>query len=58
MAIQTRNDERGNLEPPAGVRLALRIGLALALAVGVYLALVRGDAILIDLASLGRFFCL
>lgn len=58
MAIKTRDDERGNLEPPAGVRLALRISLALALAVGVYLAAVRGDAILIDLAGLGQFFCL
>jgi len=42
---------------PRSIRIGLIGALLLALAGAVYLMIVRGDALLIDLAKLGRAFC-
>lgn len=57
-ASRARQGERSGVEPPAPVRRAVLLALGLAILGGLFLALQRGDAIMIDLAGLGRFFCL
>lgn len=59
MAIEVGNhDARQTAEPPTGVRRGLAVGLSLLIAAGVYLAAVRGEALMIDLAGFGSWFCL
>lgn len=58
MSSPSGHDQRTAISPPAGVRRALLACLGLLLAAGIYLTVVRGDAILLDLAGLGRMFCL
>ena len=42
---------------PGRVRLALLAGVGLALAGALYLVWLRGEALLLDLETLGRVFC-
>ena len=45
------------LSTPAAARLAVIVVILAAMTGALYLILVRGDALLIDLAKLGRVFC-
>ena len=45
------------LSTPAAARLAVIVAILAAMTGALYLILVRGDALLIDLANLGRVFC-
>lgn len=50
--------EAGDSRMPRGVRLALVLVLATLMSVAGYLAVVRGEALLVDLAALGsRLWC-
>ena len=42
---------------PAAARFAVVVAILALMAGALYLILVRGDALLIDLAKLGRVFC-
>jgi len=50
-----RQPARGSM--PGRVRVAVVAGLGLALAGALYLVLLRGEALLLDLETLGRVFC-
>jgi hypothetical protein len=55
-----RRSARGRadgLAMPATARFAVIVAILAAVAGALYLILVRGDALLIDLAKLGRVFC-
>jgi hypothetical protein len=43
---------------PVGVRRGLLAALAAVFAAALYLIAVRGEALLVDLSAVGRFFCL
>jgi hypothetical protein len=47
----------GGLAMPTAARFAVIVAILAAMAGALYLILVRGDALLIDLAKLGRFIC-
>jgi hypothetical protein len=47
----------GGMAMPAAARLAAIVAVLVAMAGALYLILVRGDALLIDLAKLGRVIC-
>jgi len=58
--VDGRRSARGRadgLAMPAAARLAVIVAVLVAMAGALYLILVRGDALLIDLAKLGRVFC-
>ena len=55
-----RRSARGRadgLSMPAAARFAVVVAILAFMAGALYLILVRGDALLIDLAKLGRAFC-
>jgi len=58
MSSRSGYDERNATEAPPQVRRWLLIALAIGIGGGAFLLAQRGDAIMIDLAALGRFFCL
>lgn len=58
MAVEAPRGREGGGGMPPRARNALAAVLAALLLGGIYLAAVRGDALLIDLAGLARFFCL
>ncbi|HWB46724.1 MAG TPA: hypothetical protein VG900_14900 [Hyphomicrobiaceae bacterium] len=60
MASEAAHSERdgGHETMPAGVRIALAVGLGLVFAGAFYLISVRGHALLLDLSALsGRAWC-
>lgn len=57
--MDTRADieEKRAAAMPTGVRRGLIAALALVFGGGLYLIAVRGEALLVDLAAIGRAFC-